>query len=362
MFTFSLNFPYTGGTADIIAHEIQANGGLKEIKHASGGDWGGTNVDDEFLALLQSIHGQSFEDFKKNQVDDYFDLLREFEVKKRTPQIQADRSSSIVLRVPLSVTSLPRTKLNTAIVGKSLTSLYFEKDRIRLEHDLFKLFFKTSQEKIVSHIEALLAQEGLSNVSTLVLVGGYAESQLLQDFIRASFSSKTLIVPNQPGLAVLKGAVIFGHDPSVIAQRVCRFTYGIGINSRFDEKIHTIESQFTNEDGYLMAKDCFSIHCKIGQNVKTDVFQESQSYIPSTIDQTSVVFPLYACPRENPIYATELDCFRIGTIKVSCKGMKGPRSERDILVSLGFGGTEITIKATVKQTGEVLSSSIKYDW
>ena len=262
----------------------------------------------------------------------------------------------------MSVTALPQTKSNIAIDGKSLNSMYWKKDKMNIEHDLFVHFFQASKEKIVAHVKELSEKEELSNGSIIVLVGGYAESKLLQDFVRTSFSPKTVIVPNQPGLAVLKGAVIFGHDPSVIAERVCRFTYGIKTDSCFDEKRHTLESQYTDEDGILRAKDCFKLHCKIGQNVKTNVFQESHPYLPVKIDPPSVSFLLYACPRENPIYVGESDCSQIGTMSVSCKGMKGPTSEREILVSLCFGGTEIIMKATTKQTGEVLTSSIKYDW
>ena len=36
------------------------------------------------------------------------------------------------------------------------------------------------------------------------------------------FPNKNIIVPKEPGLAVLKGAVIFGHDPSAISERKCR--------------------------------------------------------------------------------------------------------------------------------------------
>ena len=263
----------------------------------------------------------------------------------------------------MSVTTMAQSINITGNEVEMLDSLTLDNDKLRLEHDLFRHFFKTSREEIVSHVKELLAKQELSNVSTIILVGGHAESSLLQDFVRKSFCSKTVIVPNQPGLSVLKGAVIFGHDPFVIAERVCRFTYGINISDLFYEKRHTMESQFADkDDGSLLAKDCFDIYCKIGQNVKVDVFQKSKSYIPLTVDQQSCTFPLYACPRETPIYVTEPDCFRIGTLSVSCKDMTGPRSERGILVSLCFGGTEITMKATVKQTGEVLSSSIIYDW
>ena len=59
---------------------------------------------------------------------------------------------------------------------------------------------------------------------------------------------------------------------------------------------------------------------------------------------------------------TESDCFKIGELTVDLSDLTGSKSDRGILVALCFGGTEITIKATKKQTGEVLSSSFKYDW
>lgn len=37
-----------GGTVDITVHEIQADGYLRELYNATGGNWGGTNVDSAF--------------------------------------------------------------------------------------------------------------------------------------------------------------------------------------------------------------------------------------------------------------------------------------------------------------------------
>ena len=36
------------------------------------------------------------------------------------------------------------------------------------------------------------------------------------------FKDKKVIIPEAAGIAVLKGAVIFGHDPSAISERRCR--------------------------------------------------------------------------------------------------------------------------------------------
>jgi activator of 2-hydroxyglutaryl-CoA dehydratase len=48
------------------------------------------------------------------------------------------------------------------------------------------------------------------------MVGGFSECELVQDAIRDKIrSSITLIIPEEAGLAVLKGAVLFGHQPKL---------------------------------------------------------------------------------------------------------------------------------------------------
>jgi hypothetical protein len=43
------------------------------------------------------------------------------------------------------------------------------------------------------------------------MVGGFSESTILQEHIKKGFPDKNLFIPKEAGLAVLKGAVIFGH-------------------------------------------------------------------------------------------------------------------------------------------------------
>jgi hypothetical protein len=42
-----------------------------------------------------------------------------------------------------------------------------------------------------------------------------------------------VIIPEDAGLAVLKGAVQFGFNPKVINPRISRFTYGVSTNKGF---------------------------------------------------------------------------------------------------------------------------------
>lgn len=61
---------------------------------------------------------------------------------------------------------------------------------LRLEARLMLALFRPTCEAIREHIAAVLDHRGLKNVRYLFLVGGFAESQVLQKAIRDEFHSK----------------------------------------------------------------------------------------------------------------------------------------------------------------------------
>jgi hypothetical protein len=63
-----------------------------------------------------------------------------------------------------------------------------------------------------------------------LLVGGFAESDIAQDEVRAPFSDKRVITPNESGFVVFKGAVLFGHDPKVGKSRISKYTCGVEVH------------------------------------------------------------------------------------------------------------------------------------
>jgi hypothetical protein len=56
---------FIGGTADITVHEKISNGHLKELCHASGGDCGGTSIDNAFIQMIVKILGEPMIKFLK---------------------------------------------------------------------------------------------------------------------------------------------------------------------------------------------------------------------------------------------------------------------------------------------------------
>ena len=96
-------------------------------------------------------------------------------------------------------------------------------------------FYKKIVSKIVQQVKELVAE---NPVNYIYLVGGFAESKILQSSIKGHFEKLGLhvIVPMRPQLMVVKGAVLFGlRKGSTIQSRVARYTYGFDCANQYDE-------------------------------------------------------------------------------------------------------------------------------
>ena len=66
-------------------------------------------------------------------------------------------------------------------------------------------------------IEELIAKPEVRGVRFLFLVGGFAESPMLQRAVQNALGRACrIIIPQDVGLTILKGAVLFGLDPTVV--------------------------------------------------------------------------------------------------------------------------------------------------
>ncbi|XP_052225821.1 heat shock 70 kDa protein 12A-like isoform X2 [Dreissena polymorpha] len=251
-----------GGTIDITVHEVCFGGKLKELFKATGGAWGGTMVDKAFLDFLADLIGKDvLQRFKDDHMEDFLDLLRDFEIKKR-----ATNSSSeglVTIKLPLVLIELVDECKGLSMTKIVQSSRYANKvtlasDKFRLDFNIFRSFFTESINAIVHHMKTLLREGEPSKAGAILMVGGYSESPLLAETMREKFPRLEIIVPTDAGLAVLKGAVIFGHLPTSITERVSKYTYGVSSCVSFDKDKHPIEKLIKTGLGDA-CEDIFSI-------------------------------------------------------------------------------------------------------
>ncbi|XP_071124636.1 uncharacterized protein [Mytilus edulis] len=181
------------------------NGILKEVIPPSGGPWGGNSVDDNFYNLLIKIFGANvMEKWQKNDPTAFLLIFRQFELAKRarrknTGTVNITMDGCFVDLVSKHCQN-PCSGTNTSLVA----------DKFRLKGDTFKSLFQPTIEAMVKHLEGLLCNEKLRDLDGIVMVGGFSESEIVQDAIKERFRGRQILVPNHPSFAVMEGAVRYG--------------------------------------------------------------------------------------------------------------------------------------------------------
>lgn len=352
-----------GGTVDITVHELVKAKTLKELNWASGGAWGGTQVDAAFINLIKKIIGNDvYDKFEKECTADLVDLQREFETKKRNIKLDATYAKD-TFKVPVSLTELyekmKNEKIKDALSKKAdLKDLViWSSDKLRIDTKLVRSWFDESCNTTVKHIQNLLKEKASEGTSTILLVGGFAESALLQESIRKSLPNLRLIIPAEAGLAVLKGAVLYGHEPLTIVSRIAKCSYGVRVYRDFIEGTHPPDKKIT-VGKKVKCKDVFAVHVKKGQTLVANEPQLSQRYTALEADQTSLVFDVYTSSEDNPMYVTDASCMYVGQLEVEVSGSAG--KDRGVSVKMVYSGTEILVEAKDEKTHAVSKARFNF--
>lgn len=337
-----------GGTVDLTVHELEEKGKLKELYKATGGAWGSMGVDYQFEVLLLDIFGEEFLlDFVKNKPVSWLELLSVFEAKKRG--FRPHKQFSVNLSLPFAFIEHYREKTRKSIEAavkeyQDDGVQWSHQGMLRLLPSVMMSLFEPVVSAIVHHIQELLLVPGLSNIEYLFLVGGFAESAVLQEAVRNAFrgASVRVIIPQDVSLTILKGAVMFGHDPTMVHVRRSVLTYGVGCLNRFIPGKHPPEKRVVKDgvewctgifDGFVFSDQAVSLGHVI-----------TRSYSPAQASQRSTIITLFASENDTVYYVSDPGCYKIGELKLEMPDISGGK-KRELKMSMIFGDTEISVEA-----------------
>ncbi|XP_063414564.1 heat shock 70 kDa protein 12A-like [Mytilus trossulus] len=342
-------FDQGGGTTDITVHEVTGPSSVKEIHQACGGYWGGNTVNGEFYKFLVKLFGGFvINDVKKNHPADYFELMHNFERNKTSFKLDTDK---VTIRIPVAWLDtykestkqklkdvIPQTRFNNKIE--------LSNDKMRIKHSLFRSFFDYSITNVTDELDKLFKKQELSGVHTLLAVGGFSESSVLIDAVKQKLGQKVdVIVPRDPGLAVLKGAVMFGFEPGTIESRVSRYTYGVAMQRHY---IDGFDDASKRPSHGSLIDDVFDIHVKKGQVVKIGHFGPEHTYFPVVDDLKCAHFEFFASEEKDPKYTTEKDCSMLGVLSVDLT--RKDSKDGELSLKINASGTEIVAVVKEKAT------------
>ncbi|KAJ7411286.1 Heat shock 70 kDa protein 12A [Pitangus sulphuratus] len=354
-----------GGTVDMTVHQIRLpEGHLKELYKATGGPYGSLGVDYEFEKLLCKIFGEDFiEQFKIKRPAAWVDLMIAFESRKRAAA--PDRSNPLNITLPFSFIDYYKKFRGHSVehaLRKSNVDFvkWSSQGMLRMSPDAMNALFKPTIDQIVQHLSEVFDKPEVTSVKFLFLVGGFAESPLLQQAVQSAFGSRCrVIIPQDVGLTILKGAVLFGLDPAVIKVRRSPLTYGVGVLNRFVEGKHPPEKLLV-KDGTRWCTDVFDKFISADQSVALGE-TVTRSYTPAKPSQLVIVINIYSSEQDNVSFITESGVKKCGTLRLDLTGTDASvPNRREIKTLMQFGDTEIKAMAIDVATSKSVKVGIDF--
>ncbi|VDI02851.1 Hypothetical predicted protein [Mytilus galloprovincialis] len=353
-----------GGTVDITAHEKLPDGTLKELSKASGNNCGGTSVDKEFIQMMADIFGQQVIDkLKQESPDSYLSLIRCFENVKRT--ITPNKSGLVNVSIPNIVLdnfckSEYLKSIEEVVASCPITSsIQLKNDKLRIEVKFTKSLFKPTINSISSLIKTVLDENEAKNISHILLVGGFAECALIQEAVKSAFSDRYVIVPEEAGLAVLKGAVLFRYQLNAISSRVTRCTYGVEIIRSFNSLTDEFRRR-VYKDGIPHCENIFHTFMPANRSIPIGM-KIRQTFTTSNAYQYAHRLPIFYTHQDNVQFTDDGTCVKLGIVEVE---IPNPTKHlREVTIIFHFGETELNITAIDKESGKDCETSFTiYDF
>ncbi|KAJ3604316.1 hypothetical protein NHX12_029057 [Muraenolepis orangiensis] len=364
-----------GGTVDLTVHQIeQPQGTLKELYKASGGPYGAVGVDLAFEAMLCQIFGEGFiRSFKARRPAAWVDLTIAFEARKRTAA--PGRQDALTVSLPFSfIDYYKRQRGHSVEVALRRSNMNIVKwssqGMLRLTQEAMNELFQPTISSIVRHIEELMAKPEVGGVRFLFLVGGFAESPMLQQAVQNALGRACrIIIPQDVGLTILKGAVLFGLDPTVVRVRRCPLSYGVAVLNRFVDGRHPPHKLLV-KDGRHWCTDVLDRFVAVDQSVALGE-AVGRSYTPARPGQRKIVVNVYCSAGDDAAYVTDAGVRKCGAMTLDLPEAPEPPGgaaasagaapeRREIRATMQFGDTEIKVTAVDVASGRSVRASIDF--
>lgn len=306
-------------------------------------------MDRKFKQFLREIFCRGvWDEYEINYPSEVQKMLYDFSVLKR-------KDEDVLITCPFNLGTLAQQITNVEKFFESVEGASWNDGSFKISKGKLRSFFDHSLNGIRKSLSEILKKD--LNISYILLVGGYAESQILRQHIINHFGKYQVLCPFRAQEAIVKGAVMFGRNPAVVASRKSAFTYGFAINERFDQAKHREDKKFINKEGEW-CRDIFRKLVQIDEDVGWNETRQHNLY-PIEADQKRMRFTFYRTERENSTYVDEWGLDNIGQFVVNMPDITRGMNRR-VRLEVKFGFTEITATATDIDSGSVESIELDF--
>ncbi|MGD0245017.1 MAG: hypothetical protein ABSB59_32465, partial [Streptosporangiaceae bacterium] len=237
---------------------------------------------------------------------------------------------------------------------------------IAVSHDQAAELFDRQIEGIAVCVERQLDQmraaSGVSGGEAALLVGGFAESRYLRDRLASLLAGRNvrLVVPAQPSVAVLAGAIHFAYGrPEMVSWRA-PFTLGIQAALPFRPGVDPESRRKVNPAGEARCSGRFDVFFVRGERV-TGGEPVTRIYRPLREGQSVIKLDLLSTERADVQYVTDPGVETLATLTIDLSALLHlPMAERRVEVAFYLDQARIRVEARNPETGE--PQTIDIEW
>lgn len=173
--------------------------------------------------------------FCQSNPEERIELSRFFELRKKA-SISATQTM-VTMKIPEVISDIHKIQKGYEITEAIKKSEYnqnmkWEGRKMRITRKLFETLFNKACKGIIQNINNILEKPMAKKVVTILMVGGFSSSSILQNQIKTNFPFLKIVVPHDAGLVSLKGAVLYGHNLRIMSTRIEKLSDGVA--SRVD--------------------------------------------------------------------------------------------------------------------------------
>ncbi|CAO3648509.1 unnamed protein product [Cunninghamella blakesleeana] len=216
---------------------------------------------------------------------------------------------------------------------------------------------------VVNEILSLIKQqcEKTKNIKSIILVGSFTASPYLSSRITQLLKPYHIdvLIPTREEMAVCRGAVYHGLNPTKVTVRVPRHWYGIEITTLFDEKIDPPQYKIQNPDGKLRCDFRFSCFVERGKPLEVSKYVEKKF---TTFYPRNTACTFYAGYTDIvPRYVKQNGVFKVFEFEVPMPELRKVAIGEpiDLFIKIYFGEVEKRVEATI--LGKTYDISLRFN-
>ena len=362
-----------GGTIDIAYHSVEDRGEgayvVNELDHPTGGPVGGVLVDRAFERLLEPVFRRGYQPFfvqlKTKYTAEWLELMKDLEGKKTQIAKKKDDDTvffKISAGFNIACEEISGKDAYALLAGSKVDGITLSRNRrIEIRVDLVKGLYGGVIDAICMRLSQDLAKRRLSNITALYMVGAFSQStfllQSVRDKVRSNVHKQNIVNPPESHLAIVKGAVLYGLNPSIVQERVAALSYGLSVVVPFDSGKHP-ERKAAFYEGKKFCDDTYDEFVESGAKIRNSDKPIKRTYNPARSGQVKVDLKVYSAPHR-VTFTDDPGCKYLGNLVVDMPITRGG-TDRKVLIEIEFDGPEIHVVATDETTNKSYDASLDF--